>query len=141
ATTTTAPVTGAFSFGGLTQATYFVKEVVPDGDAQLSPGGPGYYTVTLTANQIVTGENFVNFSAPIAAGQFATIGFWHNKNGQAVINSFNGGPTSTALGNWMATTFPHLFGSSNPYTGTSLAGLTNAQVANVFSNLWNPSGV
>src|SRR5205814_7403084 len=38
-------------------------------------------------------------------------------------------------------TFPHLFGASNPYTHTSLAGLTNAQVAAVYLNLWTPSGL
>lgn len=77
----------------------------------------------------------------VGAGQFATIGFWHNQNGQAVINSFNGSSSSTALGNWMASNWPNLFGASNPYTGTSLAGLTNAQVATVYSNLWTPNGV
>jgi hypothetical protein len=91
----------------------------------------------------------VGASTPVAAGQFATIGFWHNKNGQALINSFNGGSSSTQLGNWLATNFPHLFGAPNPYdsatlasdNATSLAGLTNAQVAKVYQNLWNPSGV
>jgi hypothetical protein len=85
----------------------------------------------------------------VGAGDFATIGFWHNKNGQAVINSFNGGSTQTALGTWLATNFPHLFGSPNPYDSatlasfgaTTLAGLTNAQIATVYENLWNPSGV
>lgn len=78
---------------------------------------------------------------PVTAGEFATIGFWHNKNGQAVIYNFNGSSSATKLGNWLATNFPHLFGASNPYTGTSLAGLTNAQIGTVYLNLWNPSGV
>jgi hypothetical protein len=59
--------------------------------------------------------------SPVGPGEFATIGFWHNKNGQAVINSFNGGSSSTALGNWLASNFPNLFGT--------LAGDTNSQVA------------
>ncbi len=88
-------------------------------------------------------------SSPVAAGEFATIGFWHNKNGQAVINSFNGGSTATDLGNWLATNFPNLFGTSNPYISkdlkqfgaTSLAGLTNAQIAKIYADLWTPSGV
>jgi hypothetical protein len=77
----------------------------------------------------------VTASTPVGKGEFATIGFWRNKNGQAVIDSFNGGSTATQLGNWLATTFPNLFGTSNPYTGTSLAGLTNAQIYTVYSNL------
>ena len=89
--------------------------------------------------------------SPLGAGGFATIGFWHNKNGQAVIDSFNGGSTQTELGTWLATSFPNLFGASNPYISstlasfqgspTTLAGLTNAQIAKVYENLWTPSGV
>jgi hypothetical protein len=77
----------------------------------------------------------------VSAGQFATIGFWHNQNGQAVINSFNGSSSSTALGNWLASNFPHLFGASNPYGGINLAGKTNAQVASTYLGLWTPSGL
>jgi uncharacterized repeat protein (TIGR01451 family) len=57
-------------------------------------------------------------------GDTATIGFWANKNGQGVINCENGGPSSTALGNWLASNFPNLFGN--------LAGKTNSQVAAAF---------
>jgi uncharacterized repeat protein (TIGR01451 family) len=119
------------------------------GDA---PGGTGTLpnTATVTAPNQAGGETSDKSSAtitittggsPVSAGEFATIGFWHNKNGQAVIYSFNGSSSSTLLGNWLATNFPKLFGASNPYTGTSLAGLTNAQVATVYANLWTPSGV
>ncbi len=58
---------------------------------------------------------------PLAHGATATMGYWHNKNGQALIKSFNGSANSTALGNWMASNFPNLFGS--------FAGQTNTQVA------------
>jgi hypothetical protein len=58
---------------------------------------------------------------PLGANATATMGYWHNKNGQALINGFNGGPTSTQLGNWLASNFSNLFGG--------FAGQTNAQVA------------
>ena len=61
--------------------------------------------------------------------------------GQALIKSFDSGPTATLLGNSLASNYPHLFGASNPYTGTSLAGLTNSQVAAVYLSLWTPSGL
>jgi hypothetical protein len=91
----------------------------------------------------------VTVVSPVGPGQFGTIGFWQNKNGQAVINSFNGSSSATVLGNWLASSFPNLFGTPNPYTSTtlrqygatSLAGLTNAQIATVYNNLWSPSGV
>src|SRR5205823_9476894 len=38
--------------------------------------------------------------------------------------------------------YPNLFGSaSNAYTHTSLAGLTNTQVASAYLNLWTPGGL
>lgn len=77
----------------------------------------------------------------IVKGDTATIGFWHNQNGQKVINSFNGGSSATMLGNWLASNFHNLFGTANPYTGASLAGFTNGQVGAAYLNTWTPSGV
>ena len=119
---------------------------LPDGSSDLTIDF-GYYKPATVA--ITTTPGAATTSGVVVPGQFATIGFWHNQNGQAVINSFNGGPTSTLLGNWLATNFPNLFGSPNAYTSatltsfgkTSFAGLTNAQVAAVYSNLWTPSGL
>ncbi len=133
---------GTYSFSNLGPGTYAVQEVVPAGYTQT--GGNAGYTIVATSGTNSSGNNFDNFknaTTPVTSGDFATIGFWQNKNGQKVINSFNGSSTSTALGNWLATTFPNLFGTSNPYTGTSLAGKTNAQVAAIYSGLWTPNGV
>jgi hypothetical protein len=60
----------------------------------------------------------------LGKGMTATIGFWHNKNGQALINSFNGGSNSTALANYLATTYPKLYGC--------LANKSNADIAALF---------
>ncbi len=133
---------GTYSFSNLGPGTYTVQEVVPAGYTQT--GGLGGYTINATSGTNVGGKDFDNFknaTTPVTSGDFATIGFWQNKNGQKVINSFNGSTTSTALGNWLATTFPNLFGTSNPYTGSSLAGKTNAQVAAIYTGLWTPNGV
>ena len=77
-------------------------------------------------------------SKPVCPGTTATIGFWHNKNGQKLINSFNGGPTSTMLGNWLATTFPKLWGTQAG--AANLAGKTNAQIAAYFLQLHSVKG-
>jgi hypothetical protein len=93
------------------------------------------YTITSSSATLFAGstqENTVSIMftstmlactppSPVTHSQAATIGFWHNANGQAVINSFNGGSSSTALGNWLSSNFPNLFGG--------FAGQTNAQVA------------
>jgi hypothetical protein len=55
------------------------------------------------------------------------IGLWHNKNGQALINAFNGGPGATALSAWLATNFANLYGAGAG--ADNLTGFTNAQVA------------
>jgi hypothetical protein len=99
--------------------------------------------ITLGANQKVAFDNTLQVngtpvSPPLSRGDAATIGFWHNKNGQALINCVNGGSTSTNLGNWLASNFPNLFGSGNP--GNNLTGKTNAQVAGSFSTAFGNVG-
>jgi choice-of-anchor A domain-containing protein/uncharacterized repeat protein (TIGR01451 family) len=88
----------------------------------LSCGGPATLVNTATVNatneapslqnQKATATITLQPSVPVARGDFATIGFWHNKNGQALIDSLNGGPTSTALAHWLVSNFPNLFGVS-----------------------------
>ena len=69
----------------------------------------------------------------IASGDTATIGFWHNQNGQALIMSLNGGSNATALGNWLAGQFPYLHG---PRSANDLTGQTNGQVAAYYLTLF-----
>jgi hypothetical protein len=79
------------------------------------------------------GENY-NFGerqpseGGVEQGQTATIGFWQNKNGQSLIRSLNGGPAATQLGDWLATTFPNLYGD--------LAGKTNGDTAEFYKSLF-----
>jgi len=74
----------------------------------------------------------------VTTGQTATIGFWQNKNGQALINSLNGSASSTALGNWLANNFASLYGSG---AGTrNLAGKTNSQIAAFYLTLSKVKG-
>jgi hypothetical protein len=54
----------------------------------------------------------------------ATIGFAHNHKGQALINSLNRSPNSTALGNWLETSFPYLDGVSSSHNLTSATNST-----------------
>ncbi len=70
----------------------------------------------------------------VTCGQTATIGFWQNKNGQNLIKSLNGGSTSTQLGNWLAATFPNMYGAAAG--ANNLAGKTNAQVAAFYKTLF-----
>jgi hypothetical protein len=80
------------------------------------------------------GERRLTNEGGVQQGQTATIGYWQNKNGQKLIRSLNGGPTSTQLGTWLAATFPNMYGAS---TGTSnLVGKANADVAAFYKTLF-----
>jgi hypothetical protein len=75
----------------------------------------------------------------VHSGQTAGIGFWNNKNGQALIKALNGGSTSTQLGNWLAATLPNTFGA---HAGANnLTGKSNAFVAALFQQDFLMKGV
>ena len=73
----------------------------------------------------------------VRTGDTATIGFWRNKNGQALIKSLNGSPNSKLLASWLSATFPNLYGRSSPH---NLVGKTNVDVAALFTRLFNSGG-
>jgi hypothetical protein len=114
-----------------------------------TPTAPG--TFNFTASVLDSSGNSVNGTtsascavttnpvsgSPLAKGDAATIGFWHNKNGQALINEVNGGPTSTALATWLSSSFPYLFG---PKSAHDLTGKTNKDVAVLDSAYFLVSG-
>jgi hypothetical protein len=66
-------------------------------------------------------------------GDTATMGFWHNKNGQAVINSASNSP---ALGNWLAATFPCMLGSETNHSDAQVA----ADFLTAFGNVGGVQG-
>lgn len=69
----------------------------------------------------------------------ASLAFWHNSQGQALICSLNGGPNATALGNWLASMFPNMYGSA---AKVDFAGMTNTQIAAFYnSNDFNVTGI
>jgi hypothetical protein len=114
-----------------------------------------------TVNGVVTGQNSSNDtisgirilepdsialnynfgeSAPAEAlhgGETATIGYWQNNNGRALLLSLNGGSCSTALGNWLATNFSNMYGANAG--ANNLAGKTNAQIVDFYSKLFSRS--
>src|SRR5207253_289536 len=74
----------------------------------------------------------------LKAGQTAGIGFWNNKNGQALIKSLNGGTAATQLGNWLGSTLPNLYGAYA--SADNLSGKTNADVAAFFQHAFRNKG-
>jgi hypothetical protein len=119
--------TGAISGMPKTPATYNFSAKVTD---SLKPSTSAYASCSLTIVAPV-------FAAPVVHGDTATIGFWHNSNGQMLISSMNGSAFSTSLANWLATQFPNLYGAKSP---NNLTGKTNMDVANLFSTYFNITG-
>jgi hypothetical protein len=77
-------------------------------------------------------------SGAISGGQTAGIGFWQNNNGQNLIKALNGGPSATQLGNWLAATFPNMYGLGAGVN--NLVGKTNAEVAGYYQLLFSRTG-
>jgi hypothetical protein len=123
---------------------YLSDSVGQIGNAYFLNGLPGMFPGTPGqdangAQGLIATEflNFTNTAAPLAGGDTATIGFWAH-HGQGLIDSLNGGPDSTALGDWLAANFPNLYG---PTTGTNnLKGAKNTDVAAYFVTLKDISG-
>jgi serine/threonine protein kinase len=141
--TQTTDADGTYVFLGLPSGTYTITETQPAGYTQgINTIGTGGGTVSgdqLTGISLAAGVNALNYNfgerpaatGPLQKGQTAGIGFWNNKNGQALIKALNGG-TGTQLGDWLAKTFPHMFGQ---YSGSNnLAGQNNASVATFFQS-------
>jgi hypothetical protein len=142
---------GAYRFQTLHPGSYYLTETQPAdylqginsvGTAGGTVSATDQFSVALPAG--VDGLNY-NFgerpttTGTVYRGQTAGIGFWNNKNGQALIKALNGVPTATQLANWLALTFPHMYGA---YAGSSnLTGRSNADVAALFQQAFLQHGV
>jgi hypothetical protein len=128
---------GYYKITGVLAGTWDIAEVMQAGWVRTTDE----LTVTLTAGGACTNVNFGNFKGSLVMdGDTATIGFWKGNNGQALIKKLNGGGstgTSKTLGNWLAATFPEMYGSS--CGANNLAGKTGAQIATYFAGLANNS--
>jgi hypothetical protein len=135
---------GAYVFVNLRPGSYYLTKMtqpagytagidtVGTASGSLSTGVADQFLVTLS--QGVNGLNY-NYgerpaaTGPIQKGQTAGIGFWNNKNGQALILALNGGGTSHELGDWLAVTFVNMYGANS---SNDLAGKNNAYIAALF---------
>ncbi len=142
--------TGAYLFENLRPGTYTITETQPVDyiDGKDTPGGPVGLVENDTFREIdlLSGMEGVNYNfgerplpgTTVQQGMTATIGFWRNKHGQSLIRSLNDNELSTQLGDWLAATFGNLYGAG---AGTnSLAGKSNAYVADYFSTLFKMKG-
>ncbi len=146
---------GAYVFLNLLPGTYTVTETAPTGylrgiDTVGTAGGSvvaaGQFSVPLGV--AVDGLNY-NFgeqppaTGGVQKGQTAGIGFWNNKNGQALIQALpvvvNPDRSVTSIANWLAATMPNTFGT---HAGSNdVAGRSNADIAALFQQDFLMKGV
>jgi hypothetical protein len=143
---------GAYVFSNLLPGAYYLTETLPPagylqgtdsvGTAGGSVSATDQFFVQLGVEVNGLNYNFGELPAAggsVGLGQTAGIGFWNNKNGQALIQALNGGGSSTQLANWLADTLPNTFG--NTAGSNNLTGKTNAAVAALFQSDFLLKGV
>ncbi|HEV8060387.1 MAG TPA: Ig-like domain repeat protein [Gemmataceae bacterium] len=141
---------GAYVFLNLRPGNYQITETQPAGYPQ------GIDTVGTAGGSLVATDQFFvqlaqdvdglnyNFgeqpptTGAVKKGQAAGIGFWNNKNGQALILALNGG-IGHQLGDWLAATMPNTFGASAG--SNNLTCKSNAYVAALFQKDFVMQGV
>lgn len=146
---------GAYIFLNLRPGSYTITETQPaayvQGINSIGSAGGSLQATDRFFVQLAQGINGINYNygerppagSAVRHGQTASIGFWNNKNGQALIKGLNGGGAnglgSTQLGNWLAATLPNIFGTT---AGSSnLTGKNNAYVAALFQSDFLVKGV
>jgi hypothetical protein len=99
--------------------TYSASTMLPPS----SPVGTYTWTVTYAGDALNYGANDQGGPAEqfaiqnvVAKNDAATMGFWANNNGQALLKTYG-----SALGNWLASAYGNLFGNLNGATGTQVA--------------------
>jgi hypothetical protein len=141
---------GSYGFLNLRPGNYYLTETQPAGWLQgIDTVGTAGGTLISTDQffiQLAAGVDGMNYNygeqpgstGAVQKGQAAGIGFWNNKNGQALIKSFNGG-TGHQLADWLAATLPNTFGI---HAGSNnVAGWSNAQIAALFQQDFLLKGV
>ncbi|MCY2967946.1 MAG: SpaA isopeptide-forming pilin-related protein [Planctomycetota bacterium] len=152
--TATTNSTGLYTFANLRPGTYTITETQPAGynDGKDTLGSIGgtmtndkFATITVAPAANGANYNFGEVGGNVACGDSATIGYWQNNNGQCLINSLNGGSSDTKLAQWLATTYPNLYGSAcgaKAMVSTTGVYKTNAQVAaSYITNFFSVSGM
>jgi hypothetical protein len=146
---------GSYRFDNLRPGSYYLTETQPAGyiqgiDSVGTAGGSlvgtDQFFIQLAA--AVDGINYNYGERPQAGGavqpgQKASIDFWHNNKGQALIRALNGGSSSTQLADWLAVTLPRMYGAeagSHSLIHADGHYFSNTEVASFFQSLFNQSG-
>ncbi|HXE51473.1 MAG TPA: SdrD B-like domain-containing protein, partial [Tepidisphaeraceae bacterium] len=148
--TTTTDSNGLYTFNHVPPDVYSISEggagagyvegkdslgTITDSQGNLIRSGAGNASVQDLFSNVPVGadQNAINYNfgeqpaagSAVSKGQAATMGFWQNKNGQALIGKF------TSISSWLATTMPQTFGYLADFNGPSQPA-TAQQVASLY---------
>jgi hypothetical protein len=104
------------------------------GDHTYTVGGAFLLGVQISSPTDLPADTFSTASVSLPPGTTGSSEFWGSAAGLALIRSFNGQPGAKDLGNWLAATFPNLFGATAG-TANDLTNKPNSQVAKYYSSL------
>ncbi len=116
--------------------------IVLGSDGIIGPSNDQFTQIALVAGS--AGVNY-NFGERIEGGTAGTgttagIGFWQNKNGQALIKSLNGSEDSTLLGSYLVSTFTNMYGDDgtgfSPLDTNRDGMVANHEVAKTYQMLF-----
>jgi hypothetical protein len=153
--TQTTDADGAYVFLNLRPGNYYLTESPPSGYRQgidsVGTAGGSLVATDQFFVQLAAGINGLNYNfgerppagSSVQPGQTATVGFWNNQNGQALIKALpvvtNPDGSVTSVANWLGATLPNTFGI---HAGSNnLTGQTNAYVAALFQQDFVLKGV
>ena len=142
---------GIYMFYDLRPGTYGLTESLPigfndaaeslgtvDGSAAgIVAGNDQFGGIAMGAGAVGINYNFAERplnGGQVSSGQTATIGFWQNNNGRALILALNCGANSTQLSSWLAATLPNMYGTGAG--ANNLTGKTNMQVWDFYNALF-----
>jgi len=137
---------GDYVFAELRPGTYTITESQPagfvDGQDVLGSLGGTMGNDQMSDVAVNAGEMGINYDFgerpeagdTVACGQTAKVGFWRSWKGRRLIKSLNGGCQSTQLANWLAATFPKMYGVEAGEN--NLTGMTNYEVTKFYKKIF-----
>ncbi|HTQ39236.1 MAG TPA: SdrD B-like domain-containing protein [Pirellulales bacterium] len=117
-----------------------INELGPPTDCNGNPYGPDSSNIFYSAqSRLLSADNDGTGTLKtktVASGDFGTTALWSSTNGQNLIKKFDSGANSTDLAQWLATSFPNLYGAgagSHSLVNSNGTYFTTTQVAAAYS--------
>ena len=109
--------------------------------------GPDNANITYHAeDRYIDSDNGGTQACPtkgVSCGDFGTTSLWSCSNGETLLKDLNGGSTSTQAAQWLATSFPNLYGAgcgTHSLVCSNGTYFTNSQLESAYANFSSTNG-